>query len=72
MHECRRMIALLLTTTPVFAQDGEMPQLDFLEYLGSWQAEDEEWFVEVEIESLADEDSKSKDQKQAEQDNDKD
>ena len=24
-----------------------MPEVDFLEYLGSWQAEDEEWVIEA-------------------------
>lgn len=34
------------------AQDGEdgLPDLEFLEYLGSWAEDDEEWFVEAEIE----------------------
>jgi hypothetical protein len=30
---------------PAAAQEeAEAPDLDFLEYLGSWQAEDDEWF----------------------------
>jgi hypothetical protein len=30
---------------PALAQEeAEAPDLDFLEYLGSWQAEDDEWF----------------------------
>lgn len=41
----------MLAASPVFGQDENAPRLDFLEYLGSWQAEDEEWFVEVELES---------------------
>jgi hypothetical protein len=27
------------------AQDAEAPDLELLEYLGSWQGEDDEWFV---------------------------
>ena len=47
----RRVGALLaLLSIPAHAQDGP-PQLDFLEYLGSWQEEDEEWFVDVELDS---------------------
>lgn len=29
----------------VIAQDETAPELDFLEYLGSWQETDEEWLV---------------------------
>jgi len=29
----------------VQAQESDAPDLDFLEYLGSWQAEDDEWLV---------------------------
>lgn len=32
------------------AQEPEAPPLDLLEYLGSWQDDDEEWFVDAEIE----------------------
>jgi len=30
------------------AQESETPELDFLEYLGSWEAGDEEWLVVAE------------------------
>ena len=26
-------------------EGGQVPEVDFLEYLGSWQAEDEEWVL---------------------------
>jgi hypothetical protein len=32
------------------AQEAAEPELDFLEYLGSWQAEDEEWEIAAEWE----------------------
>lgn len=49
-----QLVAALLCTTPVPAQDEE-PSLDFLEYLGSWEDGDESWYVEVQI-SEADQD----------------
>jgi hypothetical protein len=30
---------------PAMAQDDELPDLEFLEYLGSWEEGDEEWLV---------------------------
>jgi len=47
---------LMLTAIPAAGQEDEPPELDFLEYLGSWQAEDETWFVDVEIETQEEED----------------
>jgi len=38
------------------AQSEEPPLLDFFEYLGSWQEEDEEWFIDAEIEGRVPED----------------
>jgi hypothetical protein len=35
------------------ADEVEDPGLDFLEYLGSWQAEDEEWVIAAEWENPA-------------------
>ena len=29
----------------VIAEDAEAPDLEFLEYLGSWEASDEDWVV---------------------------
>ena len=29
------------------AEEPAEPELDFLEYLGSWQADDEEWVIEA-------------------------
>ena len=31
-------------------EEEEIPDLAFLEYLGSWQEEDEEWYLEAELE----------------------
>ena len=49
---------------PAAAQNGEAPDFEFLEYLGSWQEEDETWFVDVEIENQ-DTDSDDEDSKRA-------
>ena len=37
-------------TGAAHAQESDAPDLDFLEYLGSWQAEDDEWLVIAEWE----------------------
>ena len=31
-------------------QEPEDPDLDFLEYLGSWQGDDDEWLIAAELE----------------------
>ncbi len=41
--------AAVAMSAPAVAQD-EQPSLDFLEYLGSWEEDDEAWYVEVQIE----------------------
>jgi hypothetical protein len=41
-------------------QSDAEPELDFLEYLGIWQGQDEEWFVEAEVEGLKDDRSEHK------------
>ena len=43
-----QLLSVLLCTPQVLAQEEE-PSLDFLEYLGSWEDEDESWYVEVQI-----------------------
>lgn len=37
--------ALLLVGGLVQSADDELPEEDFLEYLGSWEESDEEWLV---------------------------
>jgi len=37
--------SLLLGCTLVLAADEEIPDPDFLEYLGSWEESDEEWLI---------------------------
>jgi len=62
MREIKRVWALFLATAMSLgavpavslAQDEDeekLPDLEFLEYLGSWQDEDEEWYLEAELES---------------------
>lgn len=43
-----RIVSVLAMSTPVCAQD-DGPNLDFLEYLGSWDEGDEPWYVEVQM-----------------------
>lgn len=38
----------------------EVPELDLLEYLGSWQGDDEKWFVDAEINAEREDKSRSK------------
>jgi hypothetical protein len=42
---------------PAAAADDELPELDFLEYLGSWEESDEDWelFREFAVETAPDE-----------------
>jgi hypothetical protein len=44
---------LLVASLPRLAeaQSEEPPPVDFFEYLGSWQEEDEEWFIDAEIDA---------------------
>jgi hypothetical protein len=43
---------------PAAAADDELPELDFLEYLGSWEESDEDWelFKEFAVETTPDDD----------------
>ncbi len=45
------LTALLLGTAGMVAADDELPDMEFLEYLGMWEESDEEWLA------LADEDA---------------
>lgn len=55
-----QVISALILSQPALAQDEE-PSLDFLEYLGSWEGEDESWYVEVQIEETGDDDAEEAD-----------
>jgi hypothetical protein len=54
--------ASLLAAHAGQAQEDEAPDLNFLEYLGSWQETDEEWEIvaELEDEDMQDTDKKRK------------
>ena len=39
------MICLMLGTSLALAADDELPDPDFLEYLGSWEESDEDWVM---------------------------
>ena len=43
-------LASAITAPSAWAQETENPGLDFLEYLGSWQENDEEWLAVAEWE----------------------
>ena len=47
-------LIVLATSTAAFADEDELPDADFLEYLGSWEESDEEWvyFDDQQIASL--------------------
>ena len=49
--------AIVTISAPAIAQDEE-PSLDFLEYLGSWEDDDERWYVEVQIDETNDDGTK--------------
>ncbi len=54
----RAWAVLLAVALPVVASakdEEELPDLEFLEYLGSWQDEDEEWYLEAELEGKPEE-----------------
>lgn len=47
---------LLLGGGVVMAADQELPEMEFLEYLGMWEESDEEWLVfEVDADNVASE-----------------
>ena len=39
------VVVLLLASTVALAADSELPETDFLEYLGMWEESDDEWLV---------------------------
>lgn len=39
------IVALLLASTVALAADSELPEMEFLEYLGMWEESDDEWLV---------------------------
>ena len=43
------VLAAVAMPAVAVAQDGELPPAGLLEYLGSWQDDDEEWFLDAEL-----------------------
>jgi len=41
--------AALLACSPVLIAQEEMPEIEFLEYLGFWEASDEDWIMFVAV-----------------------
>ena len=49
------LIGSLLFYGMVLAADDEIPDMEFLEYLGSWEESDEEWLIFADTTEKADE-----------------
>lgn len=60
------LMAICWVMTARAQQDAE-PEIDFLEYLGSWEGEDEEWFVEAEIDGAHKADLEPKEQRDSDE-----
>jgi hypothetical protein len=43
------------------AQEAEEPDLKFLEYLGSWEASDEDWIIFTEVDEIKKESKEERD-----------
>jgi hypothetical protein len=56
--QCAAAIAAL--SVPAIAQNEE-PSLDFLEYLGSWEDDDEAWYVDVQTDETQEDGPKADD-----------
>ena len=54
------LTALLLGTAGMVAADEELPEMDFLEYLGMWEESDEEWLALAEDDVLLASDSEER------------
>ncbi len=52
--------ALLLGTAGLVAADDELPEMEFLEYLGMWEETDEEWLALEDDEVLLASDSEER------------
>ena len=50
------VVAVAVVALPAWAQD-DVPDLSFLEYLGSWQEGDEEWMLVAEMAEEIDEET---------------
>lgn len=50
MRAVAAILAAVLGAAPVrsIGQEAEGPDLEFLEYLGSWEADDDEWVIAAE------------------------
>ena len=54
------LTVLLLGTAGVVAADDELPDMEFLEYLGMWEESDEEWLALADDEALLAADSEER------------
>ncbi len=54
------LAALLLGTAGLVAADDELPEMEFLEYLGMWEETDEEWLALEDDEVLLASDSEER------------
>ncbi len=51
------LTVMLLGTAGVVAADEELPDMEFLEYLGMWEESDEEWLALADDEALGDDEA---------------
>ena len=49
------LLGSLLFCSMVLAADDEIPDMEFLEYLGSWEESDEEWLIFADANETSDE-----------------
>lgn len=54
------LAVLLLAAAGMVAADDELPELEFLEYLGMWKESDEEWVALADDEALLAADSEER------------
>lgn len=60
-------LALWLTSLPAAAQDDERPSAEFLDFLASWEAKDQEW-LDNELENASHEKTKTNTEEQSDVD----
>jgi hypothetical protein len=60
-YGCALVLAAAVTDATAAEETPEAPDLEFLEYLGSWQRADEEWFIDAEL--RAEEEESQQDEK---------
>ena len=52
LHRFLLAAGMIAVVGSAFAQEEELPDVDFLEYLGSWEESDEDWVIVERIDSV--------------------